>query len=148
MNDTLYTELNPSAAPALLPVALGAAGSPADPEPSAPVNSPAPPDLFPRLPGETPRAYGAFLVYYDLGHSRSHAAVADRLGEQIDTVKTWSSRYQWSHRITAFQSSLLQQQVAARLALHQDQAADWVPRTRECREHEWETARQLRDAAQ
>ena len=38
--------------------------------------------------------------------------------------------------------------MAARLALHQDQAADWARRTRECREYEWETARQLRAAAQ
>jgi hypothetical protein len=106
------------------------------------------PDLFPRLPGETPRAFGAFLAYFDLGQHRSHAAVADRLGEKLDSVKSWSSRYRWSHRLAAFQSSLLRQQVAARLAIHQDHAADWARRTRECREQEWESARQLRAAAQ
>ncbi len=148
MNDTTSSGPTPPVAPAHLPPALAVAGSVAEPAPSAPVPAPAPPDLFPRLPGETPRAFGAFLAYFDLSQPRSHAAVADRLGEKLDTVKAWSSRYRWSHRLAAFQSSLLQQQVAAQLALHRDHAADWARRTRECREQEWESARQLRAAAQ
>jgi hypothetical protein len=106
------------------------------------------PDLFPGLPGETPRAFGAFQAYFDLGQTRSLAAVADRLGEKLISVQSWSSRYRWSHRIVTFQSILLQQQAAAQLALHRDHAEDWARRTRECREQEWESARQLRAAAQ
>lgn len=110
-------------------------------------STPAPP-RFPRLPGETPRAFGAFLAYFDLGQPRSLAAVARQLGEKLDSVKKWSSRHRWSDRIASFHSSLLQQQVDAQLACHREIAADWARRSRECREQEWASAQKLRAAAQ
>ena len=51
------------------------------------VNAPAP--AFPRVSGETPRAVSAFMAWFQLGHARSLAAVADKLGESPGTVKNW-----------------------------------------------------------
>ena len=33
--------------------------------------------FFPRAPGETPRAFSAFMTFFQLGHARSCQAVAD-----------------------------------------------------------------------
>lgn len=107
-----------------------------------------PPPAFRPGPGETPRAFSAFLAWFTLGHTRSLRAVADQLGENLSTVKKWSVRHRWSERVSAFNAGLLQQQVDARIALHREHAADWARRTRECREQEWETAQKLRAAAQ
>jgi hypothetical protein len=111
----------------------------ADPQPSA-LNSQ--PD-FPRHPGETPRAFGAFLAYFQLGQARSLSAVAEALGENPATVKNWSSKYRWSDRLSAWQSGLLQAQLDATTALARQHAADWDRRTREFREHEWVAGQKL-----
>jgi hypothetical protein len=65
---------------------------------------------FPRFPGETPRAYGAFITFFDLCHGRSLTAVAEKSGEGLATVKNWSSKYSWSKRIQDFNSGVLQHQ--------------------------------------
>src|ERR1041385_1152576 len=70
------------------------------------------PAIFMRLPGETPRAFSAFMTWFQLGHARSHQAVADKLGEGLPTVKNWASKYDWSDRLHAFNEGLLQQQAA------------------------------------
>jgi hypothetical protein len=116
-----------------------AAGHP----PPAAVSSP-----FPRLPGETPRAFSAFHAFFALGHARSLSAVAEQLGEKPDTVKRWSSKYHWSDRIQSFNSGLLQQQAAAEAATCRKTAADWTRRTSEYREQEWDAAQKLLGAAQ
>jgi hypothetical protein len=124
---------------AAFPPAGGDAPAPADP-PSSPA--------FPRFPGETPRALGAFLAWFNLGPARSLPAVADQLGEKLDSVKKWSSRYHWADRLCRYQSGLLQQQVDAQVAFQQEHAADWARRTHECRRQEWEAAQKLRAVAQ
>lgn len=106
------------------------------------------PYALPRCPGETPRALGAFIAWFNLGQGRSLPAVADQLGEKLDTIKKWSSQHRWADRLCRHQAGLLQQQVDAQVALHQEQAADWARRTHECRRQEWETAQKLRAVAQ
>ncbi len=124
-----------------LPPAGAAAGALPSAEPAFPV-------AFPRCSGETPRAFGAFLAYFNLGSARSLSAVAEQLGEKLDSVKKWSSQYRWADRLCRYQSGLLQQQVEAQAAFQQEPGADWARRTHECRQQEWETARQLRAVAQ
>src|SRR5689334_3677995 len=72
--------------------------------------------VFPRFPGETPRAFSAFTTFFELGHSRSLPAVADLLGENHDTVRRWSSKFRWSNRIHSANSNLLQHQADAQAA--------------------------------
>jgi hypothetical protein len=103
---------------------------------------------FPCFPGETPRAFGAFVAFFRLGHRRSLQAVADQLGESPATVKNWSSKYHWADRIQSFNSGLLQQQAEAEAAARRQQTADWARRTNEQREREWAAAQKLLAAAQ
>jgi len=127
-------------------------------QPSAPSPPSPPPNLqlatfnlqpsFQRFPGETPRAYSAFIAFFQLGHARSLQAVADKLGEGLGTVKNWSSKYDWTERLQSFNSGLLEQQAAATAAVHARQAADWAQRTSHYREQEWQAAQQLLGAVQ
>jgi len=128
-------DMSPVELPPSQPLAPAPPPEPALPAPAGP--SP----LFPRLPGETPRAFSAFLAFFELGHSRSLSALADKLGEGLGTVKNWSSRYDWSARLQAFNSGLLQTRA-------RDQAADWNRRLDLYREQEWEAAQKLIAAAQ
>jgi hypothetical protein len=99
-------------------------------------------------PGETPRAFSAFMAFFDLGHARSLPGVAAQLGEKPATVKKWSSRFRWRERIQAFNAGLLQQHAEAQAALQAQQAADWARRTGEFREQEWAAAQKLLGAVQ
>jgi len=100
------------------------------------------PDL-PPLPGETPRAFGAFLTFYQLGQARSLAGTAQALGEKRATVKAWSSRHRWPERLRACQSGRL----AAHLASERRQTADWARRRQEFREQRWAAGQKLLHAA-
>ena len=104
-------------------------------------------EWFPRSPGETPRALNAFRAYFDLGHGRTLQAVAEALGENSDTVRRWSSRHKWTHRIQSFQSGLLRQQAETEAALRLRHAENLARRTAEVRELEWEAARKLSTVA-
>jgi hypothetical protein len=105
---------------------------------------PGPPSLaFPRCPGETPRAFGAFQAFFALGQGRSLRTVAGQLGENPATVKNWSCKYRWSQRIQSFNSGLLQQQAAFQAAWASQQAADWARRDADHREQEWAASQKL-----
>jgi hypothetical protein len=121
--------------------------APAPHAPDAP-DAPHAPPAFPRCPGETPRAFGAFMTFFQLGHARSHQAVADQLGEGFQTVKNWASKYGWTQRLHAFNSGLLEQQALDQAALNRQHAADWASRLHRFREQEWDAAQKLLAAAQ
>jgi hypothetical protein len=97
--------------------------------------------------GETPRAFNAFMTWFQLGHARSHQAVADQLGEGLATVKNWASKYCWSERLNRYGSGLLQRQAASAAQLQQDITADWAHRLHQFREQEWDAAQKLLAAA-
>jgi hypothetical protein len=107
-----------------------------------------PQPLFPRRAGETPRAYNAFITWFELGHSRSHQTVADKLGEGLATVKNWASKYDWSDRWQAFNEGLAQQHAADIADRQRKQIADWSDRLNRFREQEWDAAQKLLSAAQ
>lgn len=114
---------------------------PLDHDPQVAAQHPAP--AFPRLPGETPRAFSAFLAWFALGQTRSLPAVAGPLGERLDTVKRWSSRFAWQDRLQSFNAGLLQRQVSVHAARVERQAADWARRDAEHREQQWAAAQKL-----
>lgn len=103
--------------------------------------------LFHPYPGETPRAYSAFMAFFELGHHRSLTSVAQALAENPATVKNWSCKYHWSERIQSFNAGLLQQQAELEAASRREQAADWVRRNSEFRAQQWALAQKLQNAA-
>src|SRR5215831_13361510 len=135
MNEYNYSSAASAAVqtPSELPAGAGR------PEPPMPEAIP----VFPRAPGETPRAYRAFRAYFELDQVRSLQAVADKLGESLGTVKNWSSRFDWAERIQSFNAGLLRQHAASRLR----EAAEWSKRLEELREQEWDAAQKLGAAA-
>ena len=118
------------------------------PAAAAPDGASASPPWFQPAPGETPRAFGAFMAWFHLGHARSLQAVADRLAEGLHTVKKWSSKYAWAERIQSFNSGLLQSSAGDLAANRRRQAADWADRLERFREQEWEASQKLISAAQ
>ena len=114
---------------------------------NAPAGASAAPDFFPRRPAETPRAFAAFLAYFQLGPARSPSAVAEKLGENPGTVKNWSSKFDWAERLQDYHSGLLQTQARAQAARQLQSAADWNRRLEQFREQEWAVAQQLLSAA-
>ena len=144
MTDTTNARPAPPSVPA--PLEVGCSPSIADP--SSILHPPSSPPGFPRRPGETPRAFSAFLAFFGLGHARSLQAVADKLGENLGTVKNWSSKYDWAERLQTFNSGLLQTQARDQAACQRQEAADWNRRLHAFREQEWEAAQKLIAAAQ
>ncbi len=84
--------------------------------------------------GETPRAFGGFQVYKDLGPSRSLNAVAEDLfgkkkaKTQVRTVSRWSSKWRWVERARAWDRYATRQANQASLKERRrqgKQAAEW-----------------------
>ncbi len=113
-------------------------------EPGNPNAQPA----FQHSPGETPRAFSAFMTYFRLGHERSHQAVADKLDESLNTIKRWSSKFDWTQRVQNFNAGLLDQQARDLAAAHRRHTVDWADRLYRFREQEWAAAQKLSAAAQ
>jgi hypothetical protein len=103
---------------------------------------------FPRCPSETPRAYSAFTAYFQLGHGRTLQAVADKLSEDIGTIKRWSTKFSWGERIQSYNAGILQQQAEADAVSQREQAAQWSARMTELRLQEWTAAQKLLSAVQ
>ena len=104
--------------------------------------------VFPRFPGETPRAFSAFLAFFQFGHGRSLPAVANKLDEGIDTVRKWSSKFDWSERIQSFNAGILQQHAETEAASQREQAAEWSARLADLRQQEWAASQKLLSAVQ
>jgi len=121
-----------------------------DPQPSTEGSRPsANPQLsFPRSPGETPRAFAAFMTYFNLGQARSLQAAAGKTGECLSTLKQWSTKFSWVERLHSFQSGVFAQQAHDQAQLQRKQAADWAARLDRFREQEWDAAQKLLSAAQ
>lgn len=61
-----------------------------------------PPEPWERQQGETPKAYGAFQVYRDLGAERSLQKAAAKLGKSRGLLEDWSSKNYWVKRVAAW----------------------------------------------
>lgn len=57
-----------------------------------------------RQPGETSKAYEAFLTYRDQGASRTVRNVAEALGKSETLISGWSSKNNWVSRSAAWDS--------------------------------------------
>lgn len=63
-------------------------------------------DLRPwdRQPGETSKAYEAFVIYRDMGANRTVRRTAQDLTKSEQLIKGWSSKHHWVRRVEAFDS--------------------------------------------
>jgi len=58
-----------------------------------------------RLPGESAPAYEAFATYRDAGPQRSVRGIGRHIGKSSSLLFRWSTRYAWTSRCQAFDSS-------------------------------------------
>lgn len=55
-------------------------------------------------PGETAKAYQAFVTYRDLGSDRTVQRTANELAKNYTTVHAWSQKWSWAARAAAWDS--------------------------------------------
>lgn len=55
-------------------------------------------------PGETAKAYQAFVTYRDIGPDRTVQRTANELGKNYTTVNAWSRKWEWAARAGAWDS--------------------------------------------
>jgi hypothetical protein len=71
-----------------------------------------------RQPGESGRAFAAFVAYRDTGDSRSYTGVAQTLHKSRTLVARWGTRWRWQNRLSAWERNLeYERQVAHRKAV-------------------------------
>src|SRR5260370_1261316 len=100
-------------------------------------------------PGETPRAYGAFCVYRDLGPRRTLAAAAaaffERTGDAPERqVDKWSSAHRWVERAAAWDRHLDAESCQAQEAARKEMAERHVREARGLQAKALERLRALR----
>ena len=61
-------------------------------------------EIYPweRQPGETEKAYEAFLIYKNLGPGRTVTEVAKELTKSRQLLARWSSQYRWKDRASEY----------------------------------------------
>ncbi|HTG45411.1 MAG TPA: hypothetical protein VK633_12855 [Verrucomicrobiae bacterium] len=85
-------------------------------------NQPQPVRPFAPLEGETPRAFEAFLCYFETPN-RTLAKVVKEVGASEHTVGEWSAKFKWRQRISEYLSGLSSLKHAAKTEAEQQQAA-------------------------
>jgi hypothetical protein len=59
-------------------------------------------DPWDRIPGESRQAWAAFVLYRDMGPTRSHVRVAQESGKDVTLMHRWSVRWSWVDRCDAY----------------------------------------------
>lgn len=62
-------------------------------------------NLWDQAPGETSRAYNAFLIYLEMGPTRTHKKVFEKIGGNHAVIIKWSGQWKWQDRIKAFEEA-------------------------------------------
>ena len=103
---------------------------------------------FEQRPNESARAFAAFSAYLSMGAERSLALVARNLGKSTGLMERWSRIHHWNARVRAHSQHLAAVEHEATEALARGKATEWLQRTQEVRETEWEMHRKCIAAAQ
>jgi len=61
--------------------------------------------------GESAKAFEAFIVWRDMGDTRSYPAVAQKLSKSTTLIKRWGARWRWNERLRDHLSYLDRQRV-------------------------------------
>ena len=59
-----------------------------------------------RQKGETRKAYEAFVIYRDLGGTRTLQQVAKKLTKSETLIRGWSAKWDWLNRVAAYEESV------------------------------------------
>lgn len=59
-------------------------------------------ELWERQPGESEKAFEAFVIYRDMGLQRGVRKVGDQLHKSLTLMSRWSSAYNWPERAAAW----------------------------------------------
>jgi hypothetical protein len=71
-------------------------------------------ELWKKRPKETPRAFGAFSDYLQMGPGRSLTECAERFGYRVNSLNNWSSVHQWRDRAQAYDTAELERSIQGR----------------------------------
>ena len=132
---------SPEPPPAAPPEGTGAVESP--PEPGSYPGSPAAPVPLAPAPGESDRAFEAYRVYLELGPRRRYSAVVREVGSSLRTIKRWAYDFDWRGRIQACAAQGMERYVENQ----REQFADAAARDQEFRDHQYDVAEAMLDAA-
>jgi hypothetical protein len=87
---------------------------------------------------ESDKAFAAFSMYLSQGPERSLAKTAVKLGRSKVLMEKWSSRFDWSARVAAYNSHMALVEREAAEAMTREKGVDWGKRYQELREAEWQ----------
>lgn len=77
-----------------------------------------PPKPWDRRPSEPSKSFRYFTAYLQLGEDRSHAVVAETIGEAsvaVRTIERWSGKWDWVERANAFDADQLLDELKGRV---------------------------------
>jgi hypothetical protein len=99
------------------------------------------------LPGESSKAFAAFVIYRDMGETRSVRAVGRVLDKSRQTVGRWSSEHHWPARIRSIAANISKTTEASETKLLTSKAGVWAERALEMREAQWAVSNLLMEKA-
>lgn len=119
---------------------------------SQPATAAAPPEAAPisfeRLPGESAKAFAAFMVYLKLGPERSNTKTSRKHRKAIALINTWSSKWQWVERAAAFDEHFAKIEQAALEERARQDAEKWAIRLNRHRERRFQIGTMMLDRAE
>ncbi|MEI7729123.1 MAG: hypothetical protein WCO56_06110 [Verrucomicrobiota bacterium] len=101
-----------------------------------------------RPAGESARAAEAFRVYLELGPQRRYAAVADKIGASLRTVKGWALEFDWRGRIKTHAAQCAEQYTETEITTHREDCLDAAARAKAFRDRQYAVAEAMLDAAE
>lgn len=101
------------------------------------------PQPMDRLPGESSRAFAAFVAYLQLGPQRSCEKAAAMVSKGPRTCRKWSERHGWVRRAAEYDELCAAQEREIQAVLTKDRAAEWVKRQERLKEEEFAIAERL-----
>jgi len=100
-----------------------------------------------QLKGESNRAYEAFKLYTNLGHRRTHAKVAKKLGKSATFISRLASRFKWRERIAATFVEDHDVEVKAKEQVALEAARELERRREVVRQNSWKLYQRFVDAS-
>ncbi len=89
-----------------------------------------------RQPGESAKAYAAFVEYLRLGVQRSQEQAAVNLRKSVGTLRRWAEGFGWVERAAEYDGFVAAQEREMALVVTRERAVVWAKRQEELKEAE------------